>query len=432
MLHMVEFIAIVVAILLSGFFSGSEIGFVSANRLRLEIKSRQETLSGKYLQFFVRNPETYLSTTLVGNNIVNVAYATLMTLFLAAPITALWTGYFASEPSELIVLAFQTITASVVILIFGEIIPKSIFRIHADNLVSVVAVPIRWTHVLLRPLIWISNLLALKIVRIFQPDSETVQEFFRREDMEMIFREIAIDGESQFDEDDSEILSNVLELSTMRVRESMIPRTEIVAVEKESSIEDVLNAFVTSGYSKIPVYSGNIDNIVGVVFAYDLFKRPKTLDEIIRPVKHVPSSQKSTDLLSEFKRLNISMAVVIDEYGGTAGLVTIEDLIEEVVGDIQDEYDDEETIMKRLPNNSFILSGDVDIDDLEEEFPEIGLKGEDCEFETIAGYVINAIGRIPKVGEEVLIGNHKILITKAKPTRIEIIKLTLLDEQSLS
>jgi len=428
---MIEFIAIAVAVMLSGFFSGSEIGFVSANRLRLEIKSRQENLSGTYLQYFVRNPETFLSTTLVGNNIVNVAYATLMTIFLAAPITGVWGYYFGVEPTDLVVLAIQTIVASVVILIFGEIIPKSIFRVHADSLVSLVAVPIRWTNVILRPLIWFANAVALKLVRFFQPDSDTVQEFFRREDMELIFREIAVDEESQFDEDDSEILTNVLELSTMRVRESMIPRTEIVAVEKESSIEDVLNAFVTSGYSKIPVYSGNIDNIVGVVFAYDLFKRPETLDEIIRPVKHVPSSQKSTDLLSEFRRLNISMAVVIDEYGGTAGLVTIEDLIEEVVGDIQDEYDDEETIMKRLPNNTFILSGDVEIDDLEEEFPEIGLISEDCEFETIAGYVIHAIGRIPKVGEEVLIGNHKIMITKAKPTRIEIIRLTLLDENAI-
>lgn len=428
---MIEFIAIAVAVMLSGFFSGSEIGFVSANRLRLEIKSRQENLSGKYLQYFVRNPETFLSTTLVGNNIVNVAYATLMTIFLAAPITGVWGYYFDVEPTDLVVLAIQTVVASVVILIFGEIIPKSIFRVHADSLVSLVAVPIRWTNVILRPLIWFANAVALKLVRFLQPDSDTVQEFFRREDMELIFREIAVDEESQFDEDDSEILTNVLELSTMRVRESMIPRTEIVAVEKESSIEDVLNAFVTSGYSKIPVYSGNIDNIVGVVFAYDLFKRPETLVEIIRPVKHVPSSQKSTDLLSEFRRLNISMAVVIDEYGGTAGLVTIEDLIEEVVGDIQDEYDDEETIMKRLPNNTFILSGDVEIDDLEEEFPEIGLFSEDCEFETIAGYVIHAIGRIPKVGEEVLIGNHKIMITKAKPTRIEIIRLTLLDENAI-
>jgi putative hemolysin len=425
---MFEILLIVATIILSGFFSGSEIGFISANRLRLELKAREDSVRGRYLHYFVRNPETYLSATLVGNNIVNVAYATLMTLFLAIPIANGWITLFGTEPGEYSVLIIQTVLASVIILIFGEIIPKSIFRIHSDRLISFVVVPLGFTHAVLKPLIWIATSIARKLIRIFQPDTESVEKFFHRDEIELLFREVGVDSEGELDQDDSEILSNVLELSTKRVRETMIPRTDISAAEIDSTLEEVLEMFVSSGYSKLPVYDGNIDNIVGMIFAYDLFKRPKSLQEIIRPIKHVPSSQKSTDLLSEFRRLNVSMAVVIDEYGGTAGLITIEDLIEEVVGDIQDEYDMEETIMKKLPDNSYVLSGDVEIEDIEEEFPEIGLRDEDCEYETIAGFVINSIGRIPKIGEEVFVGNRKIIITKATPTRIEIIRIILMDQ----
>ncbi len=422
-----EALLIVLTILLSGFFSGSEIGFVAANRLKLEIKSRKDSVTSRYLKYFVRNPEIFLSTTLVGNNVVNIAYATLMTLFLTGPIALAYAALIGADPSDFTVILIQTVIASMLILIFGEIIPKSIFRSHSDRAMDIVALPLAMVNIVLRPIIWAANTSSQVLIRLIKPDAEKVTEFYRREDIETLFREIGKEAESDIDRDDSEILSNVLEMSSKRVRESMIPRIEIHAVDIQSTIKDVLSAFTSSGYSKLPVYEGNIDNIVGVVFAYDLFKKPKELKEIIRPVKHVPSSQKCTDLLSEFKRQNISLAVVIDEYGGTAGLVTIEDLIEEVVGDIQDEYDNEATIMKKLSNNTFIFSGDVEIEDIEDEFPEIGMTDEDTSFETIAGYIINEIGRIPKMNEEVIIDDRKFIITKSTDTRIEIIKLILLE-----
>ncbi len=422
-----EALLIVLTILLSGFFSGSEIGFVAANRLKLEIKSRKDSVTSRYLKYFVRNPEIFLSTTLVGNNVVNIAYATLMTLFLTGPIALVYAALIGADPSDFTVILIQTVIASMLILIFGEIIPKSIFRSHSDRAMDIVALPLAMVNIVLRPIIWAANTSSQVLIRLIKPDAEKVTEFYRREDIETLFREIGKEAESDIDRDDSEILSNVLEMSSKRVRESMIPRIEIHAVDIQSTIKDVLSAFTSSGYSKLPVYEGNIDNIVGVVFAYDLFKKPKELKEIIRPVKHVPSSQKCTDLLSEFKRQNISLAVVIDEYGGTAGLVTIEDLIEEVVGDIQDEYDNEATIMKKLSNNTFIFSGDVEIEDIEDEFPEIGMTDEDTSFETIAGYIINEIGRIPKMNEEVIIDDRKFIITKSTDTRIEIIKLILLE-----
>jgi CBS domain containing-hemolysin-like protein len=422
---MTEALIIFAMLLMSGFFSGSEIGYVAANRLRLEIKARQDNVRGRYMAYFLRNPDTFLSTTLVGNNVVNVTYATLMTLFLAAPLTQLWGWLLGQGPTEITMLVLQTIIASVLILIMGELIPKSIFRVHADRLVPIIILPIGLTNVLLRPFIWLANSIAQSILRLFHPESDSVQNFFKREDFETIFREIGNEAQGDMDEDDSEILTNVLEMSVKRVKESMIPRTEIEAIDNSASLEEVLNIFITSGYSKVPVYEGSIDNITGVIFAYDLFKKPQQLEEIIRPVKYVPSSQRSAALLSEFRQQNISLAVVIDEYGGTAGLVTIEDLIEEVVGDIQDEYDTEATIMRKTSSQAYIFSGNVEIEDIEERFPELGLKEEESDFETIAGLIMNIIGRIPKAGEVVRVDGLEFTIVKAAHSRIEIVKCTV-------
>src|SRR5699024_10190740 len=249
------------------------------------------------------------------------------------------------------------------------------------------------------------------------------KQILDRKDIELIFKELRDTGGEDLDKEDSEILHNVLELSNMRVKESMIPRTDIVAVEKKTSIEETLKLFITSGYSKLLVYQESIDDIIGVIFAYDLFSNPENLSEIMRPVKLVPVSQRSKDLLLEFRKSNISVAVVIVEYGGTAGIVTIEDLLEEVIGDIQDEYDTEEHFVKKLTNSTYVLSGGIEIVDLLEEHPEIELPVQAEEHETIAGYIINTLGRIPKVNEELLIDENKIIISKATPSRIEMIKL---------
>ncbi|NGP89295.1 hemolysin family protein [Fodinibius halophilus] len=424
---MTEFLLIVLTIFLSGFFSGSEIAFVSANRLKLEIESRKTSKTGRVVNYFVRNPETFLTTTLVGNNIVNVVYATLMTIFLVAPITQVYQSWFGTLPSSVMMLVLQTIIASVVIMLFGEILPKAIFRIHADWWVKVIAIPQQICNWIFRPLIYLADKCSDFIIKIVDPDIDRSGRVFRRQDVELIFQELRDSGGHDLDKEDSEILHNVLELSNKRVKESMIPRTDIVAVEKNTSIEETLKLFISSGFSKLPVYQESIDDIVGVIFAYDLFSNPDSLIEIMRPIKLVPSSQKSKDLLSEFRKSNISVAIVIDEYGGTAGMVTIEDLLEEVVGDIQDEYDTEDHFVKKLSERTYILSGGIEIDDLLQEYPEITLPEESEEFETVAGYIINALGRIPKVNEELLIDGNKIIISKATPSRIETVKLVVIE-----
>jgi len=414
----------------SAFFSGSEIAFVSANRLKLEIESRKGSLVSRSLAFFNERPETFLTTTLVGNNIINVLYATLMAIFLLEPVRTMYEAWTGVVPSTGVVLFIQTIIASLVIMIFGEILPKAIFRIQADFMVKVVAVPLRFLNVVLRPLISVANSASGVLIRMLNTGSERSEKVFRRQDVEMILKELRDTGGGEnFDQEDSQILHNVLELSNKRVKETMVPRTEIVAVDQNATIREIQKTFVASGYSKIPVFQDNIDDITGVVFAYDLFDSPETIADIIRPVKLIPSSKKSKDLLAEFRQSNSSVAIVIDEYGGTAGMVTIEDLIEEVVGDIQDEYDQEDEYVKRINENTFVLSGNVDLDELQEKYPEIYLKENSDEFETVAGYIINHIGRIPKVNEELFIQGNKFIISKATPNRLDTVKLMLKDPE---
>lgn len=425
---MIEVTLIIGTILLSGFFSGSEIAFVTANKLKLEVASRKKNFLGNSIEFFTRKPETFLTTTLVGNNIVNVLYATFMAIFLVEPIQFYFENWTGAVPSDLQVLLIQTIIAAIVIMLFGEILPKAIFRVLADNMIGLISVPLRLAYYVFRPLIELSRGSSNFLIKFFVKGAEVPENYYRRQDVEMIFKELRESGGSEdIDEDDSEILHNVLELSSKRVKDSMIPRIEIEAVEKDAPIEEVLNVFIQSGHSKLPVYRESIDDVIGVVFAHDFFHEPKTLNEIIRPVKLVPSSKKSNDLLTEFRLSNMSVAIVLDEYGGTAGMVTIEDLLEEVVGDIQDEYDVEDEIMKKLTENTYVVSGNVEIEELYEKFEEIELPVEPSEYDTVAGYIINHLGRIPKVNEEVVIAGKKFIISKATPSRIETVKLIIIE-----
>lgn len=424
---MTEFLYILAAILISGFFSGSEMAFVTANKLKLEIESRKDTFRGRSLAFFNDHPENFLTTTLVGNNIINVIYATLMAVFLVEPIQVIYQQFAGEMPTTAMILFIQTMIASIIILLFGEILAKAVFRVQADFLITFIAIPLRLINYVLSPLIYLTNYSSGLLVNLFSIGNERNEKVFRRQDVEMIFRELKDSGGSQeIDHDDSEILHNVLELSNKRVRETMVPRTEIVAIDRNATIEELKKAFIESGYSKVPVYQDTIDDIIGVVFAYDLFSNPSSISQITRPVNLIPSSKKSKDLLTEFRQSNISVAIVIDEYGGTAGMVTIEDLIEEVVGDIQDEYDKEDDLIKKLSDNTFLLSGSVELDELIQLHPEIELDFEEGDFETVAGYIIHHTGRIPKVNEELQIRGNTFIITKATQSKLENVKLIIL------
>lgn len=422
-----EIVVIIVMLLLSAFFSGSEIAFVSANRLRTQLSTHRPGPAAAAVRHFYEDPSTLLTTTLVGNNLALILYSTLAAVCLAPPLEYLFAGIagLGEGAAGALVLLGQTIIASAVVLVVGEIIPKTVMREMADRAIFVVAIPLRFTYYLLLPLIKLAGLASNLIVRLLGTEADSFAQFMRR-DFELILEENRASGNSDASAEGAELLENVLNLASIRVKESMVPRTDIIAVDENSSIEDVRRRFIETGHSKLPVYRENVDRIVGIVFAHDLFDRPQRLDEIIRPARYVPEFKLSKRLLKEFLETNSSIAVVIDEYGGTAGLVTREDLLEELFGDIQDEFDVEEEVMRQLGENVFIVSGRVRVEELNERYR---LDIREGDYETIAGFVLENVGTIPAAKQDVMMNGLQFTILKATSSRIDLMKIVRVDHR---
>ena len=415
-----DLFVILLMLVLSAFFSGSEIAFVAANRLRVEVAARRGGRVGRLVSDFLEDPASFLTTTLVGNNVALVVYSTLMAFYLEPPLEHLWTQALTSPTGiGVAVLITQTIIASLVVLFVGEILPKSIMRELANQMVFALAVPLRATYYLLLPLVKLAGWTASRIVRLLRADAATFSQFMRR-DFEIIIQEGKETGELDIDEEGSALLSNVFALSSIRVKESMAPRTDVVAVEESTSLEDLRQRFIETGHSKLPVYRENIDDIVGVVFAYDLFQQPDSLEAMMRPAKFVPESKLSKDLLQEFLATGTSVAIVIDEYGGTAGLVTREDLLEELFGDIQDEFDTEDAVLRQVAEDVFVVSGRVHIDELSEQFDVYLPEGE---YDTVAGYLLERLGTIPASKEEHTFDGYRFVILQATANRIDLVRV---------
>ncbi|MBN8704796.1 MAG: HlyC/CorC family transporter [Bacteroidetes bacterium] len=398
-------VILALTLVLSAFFSGSEISFVTANRLKIEIKNRQGKSGAALASWFVNKPENFLITTLVGNNFVNIAYSTVMSIFLI-------------ESFGIKSILFQTLISTTLLLFAGEIIPKSIARQFADKLVFILVYPLRFFYFFLYPFVFISRMASLFLIRIIGIKPDSFDTFFNYKDVEMILEEGKTNG--SIDPGESELIENVFELKDQKVRESMIPRTDIVAIDVSDDIEDCIRIFKESGFSKIPVYEEEIDNITGIIHAHDLFRQPKSLQEIIRPVMFVTEFKKSSELMKDFRDKKTSVAIVIDEFGGTAGLVTLEDLIEELVGDIQDEYDTDENILKKLDEDVYLVSGRTLVEDINEKFL-IGM--DEGDFETVGGFVIHNSGRIPHTGEKLELGRFQFTVIKATKNRLDLLKL---------
>jgi len=416
-----ELLIILLLLLLSAFFSGSEIAFVAANRLRVEVRARRSGFIGRRVQTFIENPGTFLTTTLVGNNAALVIYSTLMAFYLDAPLNAFYGDTIGLGDASLqaAVLTTQTLVASIVVLLFGEILPKTLLHEVADHAVFILALPLWLTYWLLLLPVKLAGWTSGLFVRLLRAEVVPITQFPRR-DFEILIEESRESGTLDLDEDETEILSNVFDLYTMRVKESMTPRTDIVAVEENTSLEELRQICIESGYSKLPVYRENIDNIVGIAFAYDLFGKPASLQAMMRPAKFVPESKSAKDLLQEFLANKASIAIVIDEYGGTAGLVTREDLLEELFGDIQDEFDTDEAVMRQLDDNTYIVSGRAKIDELYEHFDVMLPEGD---YETVAGYLLEHLGTIPALQEEYLLHGYRFIIVQATSNRIDLVRI---------
>ena len=404
-------------LVLSAFFSGSEIAFVTANRLKSEVQARRAGWLGRVVQDFLADPGTFLTTTLVGNNVALVVYSMLMSLALEPPLTDLFEGW-GLDPTGW-VLVSQTVIAALVVLVFGEVIPKSLLRQPSGRVLLALAAPLRATYWLLWPVIKAAGFVSGLLVRRAQGEAATIQQFVRR-DFELVIRESRETGTLDLDEEESEILSNVFELRSLRVKDSMIPRTEIKGIEEGASIEEVRKTFIETGFSRLPVYRENVDRIVGVVLAHDLFHAPASLAAILRPARVVPESKPARDLLFDFLQGGATLAVAVDEYGGTAGIVTLEDLLEELFGDIRDEHDPAAAPIRRIDDRTVLVHGRVELAALADE---TGIVLEDGDFDTVAGFVLAHMGSVPAEHEGFEHDGHLFTIVKASPNRIEAVRI---------
>lgn len=400
-----DLLAILGLITLSAFFSSAETAFIIANKIKIEIRARKNYITALNAKYFVDNPEYFFTTILISNSVVNIAFASLSSVFLANLF-----GF--SEFQILLVTTFM-------LLFIGEVIPKYVGTEVADGLILISALPIRLINFILYPITKSVSSISNTLTKSSLKNDEEILNVVHKEDIQNLLEESSEAG--KMDEEQTEIISKVIDIREQRVYEAMTPRTEIVGVDLNSSFHEVLDVFIQSGYSKIIVFDENLDNIKGWLFTKDIFKNPENIHSIIRDVLFVPETKKSLDMLNEFLEKQFSIAVVVDEFGGTAGLITIEDLIEELFGEIRDEYDDaEEKMIRKLQDGSFILSGKSEIDILNDEYE---LQIPEGDYETIAGYIMCKIGRIPLKGESFTVDTLQIHILKSDKTKIDSIKL---------
>lgn len=400
---MTELTIILISLAASAYFSANEIAFVVANKIKIEVRAKRKIFGAAAAKKIIKNPQEVLTTLLIANNIANITFATVGGLYLK-------TTFDLNELGTLIATTF-------ILLIFGEIIPKAITREMADISILYFSYPYKIFKVLLLPLIKVLNGVTDLLLRLVKVKS-TIPQIFEKEDIKILLME----GErvGTVDKEDHAIINRVIKLGDQKVYEAMRPRTEIVACSINTTPEELYSIFINSGFSKIPVYENSIDNIVGMVVTQDLFSKFTEINEILRPINFYPETKLSIDLLREFIDEEISIGVIVDEYGGTAGLVTSEDLFEELLGEIKDEYDVEENICRKVGENTYLISGRSEIEILNEK---LSIEIPEGDYETFAGYIIYKLGKIPAEGEEFSIDNLKISIIKSSPNRIDLVRL---------
>ncbi|TAH08240.1 MAG: HlyC/CorC family transporter [Sphingobacteriia bacterium] len=418
MSHFYTILSIVGTLLLIGFFAGYEIAFVTANRLSIELKKKQGKKSGAILARFMEYPARFIGTCLIGLNIFLVIYGLLFDELLRMGI---WNPLHIEN--NLLKLAFDTFLSTLVVLVIGEFLPKAIFRAKNDSLLFFFAPVANFFHSLFLPL---SNLfvnISQWILKyIFNVRVNDKNDAFTKVDLEHFFQQ-SKEQDDENQELNTELFENALSLPTVKIRQCLIPRTEIVALDINDTLAEAKTQFIQTQLSKLLVYEDNIDNIVGYIHQLDLFDRPENLRAMLHPIVAVPESMSATDLINKFTKERKSIAWVVDEFGGTSGIVTMEDLLEEIFGEIQDEYDVEEFVEKQLADDEFILSGRLELDYLNEKYK---LNFPLSDSETLSGYIINEHETIPKQKETIIINNFKFDILTVSDTRIEMVKMKVL------
>jgi len=412
-------IFILLSLVASAFFSGTEIAFVTANRLKIELDRSSGKFSGKILSRFVKRPESFISAMLLGNNAALVIYGLCMGLLIEP-----FLGTFIQ--SEAAVLILQTIFSTIIILVTAEFLPKAFFQINPNRILSYISVPL----VVIYWLLYIPTSFTLMIsnvfLRIFGMDTKQTERVFSKVDLDYFVRDMneRMKDESELT-NEMQILQNALDFSKIKARDCMIPRTEIIAMDLDEDIETLRSKFVESGLSKILIYRDSIDNIIGYVHSFELFKKPSAIKQILLPIPVVPEAMPGKEMLELFARQSGNIAIVVDEFGGTSGLITIEDLIEEIFGEIEDEHDHEELIEEKIDDRTFLFSARQEIDYLNETYhlnlPEME------DFDTLGGMVLYYLESIPEKGAHFSLDNCEIEVIEVSDRRVDLVQLKLTD-----
>ena len=420
---------IIVCLLLSAFFSGMEIAYVSANKIHIELEKKQEGILAGILKRLTKKPSKFIATMLIGNNIALVVYG----LFMGDLLMGWFQGFLPSSNSFIQImltdfsLLSQTIISTFIILITAEFLPKVIFQIYANSLIKILAFPAYMFYLLFSMLSdFVIKVSDFVLKKFFRTDGDQVQLTFSKielgdyitEQIESLEEEEDIDTEIQ-------IFQNALEFTEVKAREVMVPRTEIVAVDFHETIKNLSTLFTETGLSKILVYKENIDNIVGYVRSYDLFKKPRNIKRILLPIELVPETMFIHDILNAMTKKRKSMAVVLDEYGGTAGIMTVEDIIEELFGEIEDEHDSTDLIETQINGSTYRFSARLEVDYVNEHY-KLDLP-ESEEYETLGGLIVNETGEIPENGDEIRMEGFVFRVEEVSNTKIDLVTLEILE-----
>jgi putative hemolysin len=415
---------IIIAWLMIIFFAGIEIAFANANRLTIEIKKKQGLQRSILLAGFLDNPSRFISALSMGFNLFLVIFG----LLVGETLSPLWELIIkrTAIPQawvDIFRLMFETFTSTIFILFFGELIPKAFFRAKSDSMLDFFAPVSSFFYNLLNPVSLFFTRISEWILKyVFNVRIDERKDLFAKADLSHFFRQNSETDEPQ-QELNTELFEAALSLPKVKVRECLIPRKEIEGVDIRMSIDEARKKFASSKLSKLVVYDGNIDHVHGYIHQLDLFKAPQAIPDILLPIPAVPQSMSATDLISKFSRERKSIAWVVDEFGGTAGIVTMEDLLEEIFGEIRDEYDTEEFEEKKLPNDEFIFAGRLELDYLNEKY-DLDFPGN--ESETLSGFIINRHEAIPRLKEHIIIDDYEFEILSVSDTRIEMVKMKLL------
>jgi CBS domain containing-hemolysin-like protein len=414
---------IILCLILSAFFSGMEIAFVSSNKIYLEIEKKQDDFISKILTKLTQKPSKFIATMLVGNNVSMVVYGFFMGELLMRWFVNL--GFHLTDFSNLLL---QTIISTLIVLMTSEFLPKVFFQIYANSFIKFFALPAYFFYKLFYYissfLIWISDYVLRKF---FKTEGDQINLSFSKVELgNYISEQMNSVQDHEIVDSEIQIFQNALEFSGVKAREIMTPRTELVAVDLHSSIVDLRDLFIKTGYSKIVVYTNTLDDIVGYVHSFELFKKPRSIKSIMIPVEFVPETILIKDAMNLLTKKRKSIAVILDEYGGTSGIVTIEDIVEELFGEIEDEHDsDEELIENRIDDLNYIFSTRLDVQYINETY-KLNIPESDS-YETLGGFIVDFSKEIPQKGAQITIGNFVFIIEEATNKKIELIKMTVLD-----